>query len=165
MMISESMNRRLNEQIGHEFGASHAYLATSCAFATHGLKVLAAKFRKQAEEERGHALKIADYVVETGGRVELTAIPAPQGAFPTVAAAIEAALEQERRVTKQIHDLVKRADEELDYATRSFLQWFVDEQVEEVSSMTALLEVAKLANGDLLKLEMYLAQVGEDDED
>ncbi|MGE0481369.1 MAG: ferritin [Phycisphaerae bacterium] len=160
MMISEPMNAKLNEQITNEMTASQAYLAKACQFDGMGLKVLAKLFRKQTEEERMHALKILGYVLEVGGTVTLQAIPKPQAEFPTVVASVEDALQHELKVTQQIHDLVGLAEKERDYSTRSFLQWYVDEQVEEVSSMTQLATVARLAGNDLLKLELYLTQTG-----
>ncbi|MCG3126121.1 MAG: Ferritin BfrB [Phycisphaerae bacterium] len=162
-MISDAMNALLNEQVTHEFGASQAYLAMACKFDQMALKNLASYFRKQTEEERGHALKLLDYVLEVGGRVTLKAIPAPQHEFPTVKAAIEAALAHENRVTQQIHELVVLAEKEKDFATRSFLQWFVDEQVEEVSSMSHLVQLAELAGPNLLQLEAVVVRATEND--
>ncbi|TWT40020.1 Ferritin BfrB [Phycisphaerae bacterium RAS1] len=153
MAISDAMNAKLNEQITNEFGASQAYLAMACQFDDAGLKNLARYFRKQTEEEREHALKILDYLLEAQSKVKLAAVPQPQAEYPTVLAAIEAALAHEHRVTGQIHAMVALADTEKDYATRSFLQWFVDEQVEEISSMAHLVQVAKLAGPSLLQLD------------
>jgi ferritin len=161
MQISASMTAKLNEQITHELGASQSYLATACHFADLGLSALAALFRKQAEEERGHALKILDYILEVGGHVNLAALPAPTAAYANVLAAVEAALANEQLVTRQIHDLVALAEQEKDYATRSFLQWFVDEQVEEVASMCHLRQVVQMAGDQLLQLETYLSRAGQ----
>lgn len=157
MAISGAMNTKLNEQIKHEFGASQAYLAMACMFADMGLESLSAFFRKQTEEERQHALKILDYVLEIGGKVQIHPLEAPAHEYPSVAATIDAALEHEKKVTRQIHDLVTLADQEKDYPTRSFLQWFVDEQVEEVSSMEHLAKVAQLASKtSILHLDAYV---------
>ncbi|MEP0845398.1 MAG: ferritin [Phycisphaerae bacterium] len=156
MMISEAMNAKLNEQVANEFMASQTYLAMACQFEGLNLKNLAAFFRKQTEEEREHALKIVDYVLEVGGRVKLAPLPAPRESYPSVLAAIETALEHEKRVTQQIHDLVSLAEQEKDYASRSFLNWYVDEQVEEVSSMDHLRAVCKMCGDHLLQLEAYL---------
>jgi len=157
MAISDAMNTKLNEQIKHEFGASQAYLAMACMFADMGLESLAMFFRKQTEEERQHALKILDYVLEIGGKVKIHALEAPTHEYPTAAAAIEAALAHEHKVTRQIHDLVALADKDNDYPTRSFLQWFVDEQVEEVSSMDHLAKIARMASQtSLLHLDAYV---------
>jgi ferritin len=156
MAISQTVNGKLNEQITNEFMAAQIYLSMACMFETMSLKQLAGRFFKQTEEERGHALKILKYVLEAEGKVTLQALPQPPATWASVLAAIEAALEHERKVTKQINDLVTLADEEKDYATHSFLKWFVDEQVEEVASMAYLRDVAKLAGSNLLTIEMVV---------
>lgn len=158
-MISKAMNAKLNEQITHEFHASQIYLAMACQFEQMGLKMLAKHFRAQTAEERDHALKILDYVQEVGGIVRLEGIPAPAHEYPSVPAALEASLGHEHKVTRQIHDIVALADRENDYATRSFMKWFVDEQVEEVGSMEYLVQVAKMAGQNLLHLESVVARI------
>ncbi len=165
MMISAAMAAKLNEQITHELGASQAYLAIACMFEGRSLKILGKKFREQTEEERSHAMKILNYLLEVGASVSLQPLAAPRHDFPNVLAAIEAALEHEKKVTRQINELVSLAEKENDYASRSFLQWFVDEQVEEVSSMSHLLDIARMAGENLLQLEAYVARAGDDDDD
>lgn len=145
MLISEAMNRKLNEQITNEMNASQKYLAMACCFERMGLKVFARRFLEQANEERGHALKIMKYVVEVGGAPLIDAVSKPQGDYDSARAMVEAALHSELTVTKQIYDLVALAEQERDYATRSFMNWFVDEQVEEVSSMEELLQLVRMA--------------------
>lgn len=145
MMISNDMMIGLNKQIVNELSASHHYLAMAYAFEGMGLKVFAQRFFKQAEEERGHALKIGRYVLEVGGRVVLDAVSRPRGDYASARQIIEAAVESEKTVTRQINSLVAHAEKEKDFATRSFLQWFVDEQVEEVASMSDLLQMITLA--------------------
>ncbi len=157
MAISETMRSRLSEQITGEFVASQTYLAMACQFDNMALKNLAARFREQAEEERGHALKIVDYILRQAGKVSLQALPQPTPEYPTVVAAIEAAVAHEQKVTRQIHELVTLADKEKDYATQSFLKWFVDEQVEEEETIQQLAQVARLAGSNLLQLEAYMA--------
>jgi ferritin len=159
MAISEAMNAKLNEQIAHEFTASQIYLSMACMFSQQSLDRLSKLFRAQVEEEREHAMKILDYVLEVGGQVKLAALPAPPHEWPTVLAAIEAALAHERKVTGQINDLVALADKEKDYASRSFLSWFVDEQVEEEASMGLLADVARMAGDHLLQLEAYVGHL------
>ena len=153
MMISTAMNAKLNEQIGAEFAAAHAYLAMSCAFDRMALKTLAKRFLKQYDEEREHAMKILHYVQEVGGTVALEAVAKPKKDYKNTEAIVSTALQNEKDITAKINDLVTLADSEKDYATRSFLQWFVDEQVEEVSSMTDLLNVVKLAGDNVLQVE------------
>jgi len=145
MLISTKMNQALNQQIGNELNAAHKYLAMAYAFDGMGLKIFAKRFLQQADEERGHGLKIARYLIDVGAKVQFGAIAQPRESYPTVRSALEAALESELTVTRQINDLVAQAESEKDYATRSFLQWFVDEQVEEVASVTEMLQLVSLA--------------------
>ncbi len=160
MMISEKVNQALNKQITNEFYSAHVYLAMACMFDGKGLKLLAKAFRKQTEEEREHAYKILDYVLEQGGEVKIEALPEPPAEYPTVLAALEAALEHEKLVTSQVHDLCALAAEEKDYATGHMLGWFVEEQVEEVASMQQLVDVAKMCGNALLQLEAYMIHHG-----
>ncbi|RMF77638.1 MAG: ferritin [Planctomycetota bacterium] len=156
MQISKKMNDALNAQITLEFQASQAYLGMMCMFESMGLKVLGGKFRAQSEEERGHAMKIVDYLLEVGGDVAIGELPAPKMKYDSVADAVEAALGHEQHVTKQVHKLVDLARKENDHATFQFLQWFVEEQVEEISSMENLLQIVKMAGPALLNIEAYL---------
>lgn len=153
MMISAAMNAKLNEQITAEFSAAHCYLAMSTVFDAMGLKILGKKFRGQDDEERRHAMKIVAFIQEVGGTVTLDAIPRPRCDFKSAEAIVQAALESELSVTRMINDVVALAESEKDYATRSFLNWFVDEQVEEVASMTDLLDLVKLAGDNMLQVE------------
>ncbi len=154
MLISKTMNDRLNEQINAELNSYYVYLAMSCRLDQMGLKVLAEFFSRQSEEERGHAMRIVKYVQEVGGTVELAALDRAAGDYPSALAIARAALEQEMDITHRINALVTLAEGEKDYATRSFLSWFVDEQVEEVSSMTDLVQLLELAgDAHLLQAE------------
>ena len=153
MMISKSMNAKLNAQVTAEFSAAHTYLSMSCAFDGMGLRILAKRFRSQYTEELEHGIKIVDYVQEVGGAVTLEAVPQPVAEYADAEALVSAALNSEQHITRLINDLVALADKEKDYATRSFLTWFVDEQVEEIASMSALLDLVRLADGNMLQVE------------
>ncbi len=153
MMISEAMNTKLNEQIAAELSAAHAYLAMACSFESKGLKILAQWFLNQHCEEREHAMKIVKYVQDVGAVVVLGGVPAPQGDFADAEEMVVAAHESECKITSMINDLVSLAEKEKDYATRSFLNYFVDEQVEEVASMTDLLDLVRLAGDNILQVE------------
>ena len=160
MLISKKMNEAINRQIGNEFGASLQYVAIASYFVSEGLNLLAAHFYKQAEEERTHAMKFVKYVVDAGGRVEIPAVPAPVSKFKTVEDAIKLSLEWEMTVTKQINQLLELSRQENDYTTENFLAWFVNEQLEEVSSMDRLLKVVRLAGpNNVLYVEEYIAHL------
>lgn len=153
MLIPPAVVDKLNAQIANEFHAAHNYMAMACAFDGMGLKILAQWFFRQGEEEREHGKRILKYLLEVGAKVKLQAIAEPAGDISSPLAIVQTALDQELAVTQQIHGLVALAEQHKDYATRSFLSWFVDEQVEEVATMTELLQMIKLAG------EHYLLQV------
>lgn len=158
MLISNKVNAALNVQIGNEFGASLQYVAIAAHFDSESLPELAAHFYRQADEERMHAMRIVKYVVDAGGHVEIPGISSPRASFDDTADAVKTALDSELTVTKQINDLVDLAFSERDHLTQSFLQWFVTEQLEEVSSMDTLLKIVHRAGNDLLHVEEYLAR-------
>jgi ferritin len=161
MLISQKMNAAINEQIGREFGAFLQYIAIAAHFDAQTLPRLAKHFYRQADEERDHAMRFVRYLVEAGGTAAIPAVAAPKGTFTSAEQAVQLSLDWEEEVTRQIHNLVTLAASERDYTTQSFLQWFVDEQLEEVSSMSQLLSVVRRAGeANLLLVEDYLAREG-----
>ena len=164
MLISQKMTDAINAQIGREFGASQQYMAIAAHFGAENLPQLAHYFYRQADEEREHAMKFVHHVVEAGGRVSVPAVPAPKDRFGSVEEAVKLSLEWEMEVTKQIYALVNQAAQEGNHITHHFLQWFVGEQLEEVSSMEQLLSVVQRAGPQLLFVEDYLARVGHPEE-
>ena len=164
MAVPAPIVDKLNEQISNEFHAAHTYMGMACKFDEMGLKVFSQWFFRQGEEERDHGKRILKYLLDTGAEVKLKAIDAPKGDMSSPAAIVETALRQEETVTQQIHHLMGLADEHKDYATRSFLNWFVDEQVEEVATMTELLQLVKMAGSqNLLQLEARVARMMAED--
>jgi ferritin len=157
MLISDAMNAAITEQIGHEFAAMLQYVAIATYFDGDGLPRLAQHFYRQAEEERDHAMRLVHYLVETGGAVAIPAIPAVKSGFGSAEEAVKLSLEREQTVTQQINTLMDRAIKENDHATRNMLEWFVNEQVEEVSSMDSLLRMVQRAGeSGLLFVESFL---------
>src|SRR5918992_3360471 len=158
----------LNEQIGREFGASQQYVAIAVYYDSETLPQLAAHFYRQALEERNHAMMIVQYLLDSDAKVVVPAVAAPQTDFADVASPVALALEQERRVTEQISALASLAREENNLVGAQFLDWFLKEQREEVSSMSGLLAIVQRASeSNLLLAEEYLARhrVGDQGED
>ena len=160
MLTNQKVVDAINEQVGNEFGASLQYVAIAAYFAADALPQLAQHFFRQADEEDEHALRFVNYVVDAGGRVVIPGITAPQSAFKSAEEAIQLSFDQEVQVTHQINALVELARSENDYITINFLQWFLAEQLEEVSSMDTLLKIVQRAGTNLLSVEEYLARVG-----
>jgi ferritin len=148
----------LNEQIGYEFGASQQYIAIAVYYDSQTLPQLAAHFYRQAVEERNHAMMMVQYLLDAGERVKISGVEAPSTDFADPVAPVALALEQERRVTGQIADLVKLARDESDLVGEQFLHWFLQEQREEVSSMAALLAVVERSRDNVMLVEDYLAR-------
>jgi bacterioferritin B len=148
----------LNEQIGHEFAASQQYVAIATHFDALTLPQLAAHFYRQAVEERNHGMMIVQYLLDADEEVAIPGVQAPQTSFGDIVQPVRLALEQERRVTQQISDLAQLAREERDLVGEQFLHWFLQEQREEVSSMSALLAVVERSRDNVMFVEEYLAR-------
>jgi bacterioferritin B len=149
---------KLNEQVGYEFAASQQYAAIAVHYDAHTLPRLAATFYQQSVEERNHAMMLVQYLLDIGEEVRIPGIEAPQTSFDDIAAPVALALDQERRVTKQISALAGAAREEGDYMGEQFMQWFIKEQTEEVASMSDLLAVVERSRENPMVVEEYLAR-------
>ena len=159
-MISPALAKAFNAQIGHEFGASMQYVSIAAHFQRSQLTLLAKLFFTQADEEREHAMKFVKYLLDTKAELRIPEIAAPTATFPTAEAAVAAALRWEQEVTSQITALMDKAVKDNDYLAQSFLQWFVDEQLEEVVKMNRLLGVIKQAGEkNLIMVEAYLIHI------
>jgi bacterioferritin B len=157
MLLSEKIIHAFNEQVGHELGNSNQYLSIANYFESEALFGLAKIYYAQAEEERAHAMKFIKFLLDAGGKVAIPAIPAPQSEFESAVEAAQLALDSELTTTRQIYDLVQLATEEKNYIALNMLQWFVSEQLEEVSSAQTRLSVIRRAGPSVLMVEAYLA--------
>lgn len=158
-LLSAQLEDALNAQIGREFGASLQYVSIAAFFDSDSLPQLAAFFYRQSDEERMHAMKFVHYVTETGGHLRIPAIEATQHAFASPEEAVTLALQWEIDVTRHINALMDIAIQERDHIAQQFLQWFVAEQREEVSSMSTLRDIIRRAGpSGLLFVEDYLSR-------
>ena len=146
----------LNEQIGNEFAAHQQYVACAIHYDDLTMPQMAAFFYAQALEERDHAMMMVKFLLDTDAKVKLPGVEAPIVEFADVVAPIELALAQEKRVSEQIFNLTRIAREENDFAAEQFMQWFIKEQVEEVSTMNDLLTVVTRASDDIEAIEEYV---------
>jgi ferritin len=147
-MIKKSLENALNEQINAEFHSAYIYLSMSSYFLSVGLSGYANWMRVQYQEELAHATRFFDYVNERGGRVQLMPVNEVQVDFSGVVDVFEKTLEHEQMVTGMINKLMDISIQESDHATKSFLQWFVDEQVEEEANVEQILNNLKLIKGE-----------------
>ncbi len=167
-MLSEKMQAAMNKQINAELHSAYIYLSMSAYFENQNLSGFAHWMRMQWGEELIHAQKFFDFIHERRGRVLLEPIGAVPTEWASPLAVFENAFEHERKISKMIDDLVNLALKEKDHAANSFLQWFVDEQVEEEASADAIVQQLKLIGDSgqgmfMLDREMAGRQVEEDD--
>lgn len=160
-MISKKMIDAINEQINKELYSAYLYLSMSAWFEEQSLEGMASWMHEQAKEEYDHAMRFFKYLTERGAQVILKAIDQPIIEFETPLNAFSMALEHEKFVTKSINELMDLAIKEKDYATKSFLYWFIDEQVEEEDSVGSIVDDLKLVGEKghgLLMINRELAQ-------
>ena len=155
-MAADAFIDQLNLQIGHEFAAHQQYIAIAIYYDEQTMQQTAQLFFDQAVEERSHAMMMVRYLLDADARVEIPGIVAPVTHFEDVVAPVVLALEQEKRVTSQINELIGIARRENDFASDQFMQWFIKEQIEEVSKMSDLLAVARRSSHDVEQIEDYV---------
>jgi len=157
-MAAPRFVERLTEQIAYEFAAQQQYIANAVYFDSQTLPRLAAFFYAQAVEERNHAMMMVRYLLDADAPVSIPGVAAPATEFADIVAPVALALEQERRVSEQIAALVGVARDEVDYLSEQFVQWFLKEQVEEVSTMSSLLAVVERSTDAPMFVEDYVAR-------
>jgi ferritin len=148
-MISKKMSQAINKQVNAELYSAYLYMSMSAWAAFKGYFGTAAWLSIQAEEEKGHAKKMSDYLADQGDRPVFAAIAEPPAEFASVADVFEKTLEHEQKVTASIGKLVDLAASEKDHATGIFLQWFVTEQVEEEKNVSEILQRLQLVGGSV----------------
>lgn len=160
-MISEKMEEALNEQVNAELYSAYLYLSMEAYFQSVNMRGFASWMRIQTQEELTHAMKIYDFLNQRDGRVILKSIAGPPTEWESPLGAFQAVSEHEQKVTGLINNLVNLANNEKDHATASFLQWFVNEQVEEESSANEVVQKLKMAEnapGALFLIDSELGQ-------
>jgi ferritin len=167
-MISKTIEKAINDQTNLELYSAYIYLSMSAYFTAANLDGFAHWMKLQAQEELGHSLRLFDFVQDREGSVDLGTVKAPPTTWDSPLAACQQALEHERLNTKQINELMKLAFAEEDHATRIFLQWFVNEQVEEEASASKLADRVKMVQDNagalfILDQELSKRQLGPDE--
>jgi ferritin len=160
-MIAKKMENALNEQINAEMYSAYLYLSMAAHFESENLSGFAKWMRVQTQEEEAHAKKLFEYVLERGGKVTLKAIEAPPAQWKSPLAAFEAAHKHEQSITERINKLAELATDQKDHATSVFLQWYVNEQVEEEAQVDKIVRTLKATNeapGALYMIDRELGQ-------
>jgi bacterioferritin B len=164
MPPAQAFAQKLNEQIANEFAAHQQYVACAVYYDSEALPQLARFFYRQAVEERGHAMMMVQFLLDTGAEVTTSGVAEPRSRFADLVEPLALALDQEQRVSEQINALAATAREAGDYTSEQFVQWFIKEQIEEVATMSALLRVAERSGADAADIEDFLAREHPGDE-
>lgn len=154
----------LQQQVHNEFNASQQYVAIAVWYDGRDLPRLARFFYNQSAEERNHALALVQYMLDTDHQVDIPSSGEVRNEFAQISDPVQLALDQEKEVSADIQELVKAARAEDDYTGEQFMQWFLKEQVEEVSQMSTLRNVVDMAGDNVFEIENYLAREGLDTE-
>ncbi len=152
MKISPKMKKSLNDQIALEAAASNNYLAMASWCEVTGYQGSADYFYVQSDEERTHMLKVVHYLNDMGTTATISAIKAPTGSFKSLEGILKTALKNEQTVTAAIHKMVEITQKEKDHSTYAFLEWFVNEQVQEETKFETLLQKFDLIGRDKLAI-------------
>lgn len=156
-MSTATFNELLTRQVGNEFAASHQYIAVAAWFDRQDLPQLAKHFYRQSLEERNHSMMMVRYILDRGLQIAIPGIEPVRNDFANVEEPLALALAQEQEVTDNIKELFAAARAENDALGEQFMLWFLKEQVEEVASMTTLLNIARRAD-NLFDIENFLAR-------
>ncbi len=168
MALTPELEAAFNDQVTLELESAHQYLALSAWLESEGLPGMAHWMRLQAAEENDHAMKFYRFLIDRGVGVELGPLPKPKSEFGSVVDVFRASLAAEQRVTAAIHNLYSMATDARDFAAYPLLDWFVDEQVEEESTVQQIIDDLERTDGNghaLLMLDRELgARVGGEEE-
>ncbi len=159
-MISKKMEEALNKQLNRELFSSYLYLSMATYFENNSFVGMAQWMKLQAEEEHIHSMKFFDFIQKIGGRVILEQVDKPQSEWDSAQKAFEDALGHEEYITKNINELTDLAIAERDHSTKTFLQWYIDEQVEEEATANEIVQKFKLIGESKSGLYMLDRELG-----
>jgi ferritin len=159
-MISKKMENLLNEQFNKELYSANLYLSMASYLLAHDFDGFANFFRVQAQEENMHAMKQFDYIHQVDGKITFKKIEAPQTEFASIKEVFELTQAHEKEVTKSIHKIAGQALEEKDFATHSFIQWFINEQVEEEATVKQIVQKLKMIGDNTSALYLLNEELG-----
>lgn len=159
-MLKANVQEALNTQVQAEFASSYLYLSMAAHFESCNFRGMAKWMQQQAGEEWKHGMKLYEFIIARGGRVTLKTVEAPKAQWSSVVEVFQDTLAHEQKVTARINDLVKLAIAETDYATQSFLQWYVNEQVEEEATAEYILAKLKMMGDGNIGLVILDGELG-----
>ncbi len=153
-MLSNKMLKALNTHLNEELYSSYLYLSMAAYFEAKNLKGFANWMKIQSAEENMHGMKFFNYILQKGGKVTLAQINAPKVEWKNIPEVFADTLKHEQKITGLINKLVEAAIAEKDYATHTFLQWFVTEQVEEEANVEEIIQKIEMIGDN--KSGLYL---------
>ena len=153
-MISTKMQDALNKQLNEELFSSYLYLSMAAYFEEKNLKGFAHWFRIQNQEENMHGMKFFNFIVQKGGKVSLKQIETPKTDWNSILEVFTDSLKHEQKISGLINLLTELSMNEKDYATHTFLQWFITEQVEEEANVHELIQKLEMIGDN--KSGLYL---------
>ena len=159
--LPKKIEASLNEQINMELTAQYQYLAMSAWMDGQGFRGFANWFRMQAEEEYQHAMKFFDYLLNRDGQVDLKPIPSPIIKYKSIIDVFQTSLMHEREGSVKIGEIYQLADKTGDFQTKSFVRWFIDEQIEEETTVRQMCDSLKIAGNEPAALFMLDKEAGQ----
>lgn len=159
-MLKGKIESALNLQLNQELYAFYLYLSMAAYFDSRNLNGFSGWMRFQAEEEKNHALKFYDYILQSNGKVDLQDIKAPKKEWKSSRDVFQDTYDHEKKVTESIYDIVDLSISERDHATHNFLQWFISEQVEEEATALKILEKIKFIGDNQGALFIFDRELG-----
>ena len=161
-MLSNQIQNILNRQFNEEIYSSNLYLSLSSFLEAMNYKGMAAWMRRQSEDERKHAMKLYDFMIDSGSRTLTTSLPAPPTSWSSVLDAFSAAYRHEQKMSEHIGQMVNAAREADDHATYNFLQWFVHKQAEEEAAFRDILGRMRIVEEDSQGMYMIDRELGDE---
>ena len=158
--MDKKLQKAFNDQIKNELYSAYLYLSMAAYFESNNLSGFAHWMKVQYKEEVSHGMKMFEFLCDRGVRVELEAIPQPPIEFSSVLGVFEETLKHEKKVTallNALYDVAKKVD---DKASEIFLQWFINEQVEEEKNATVIIDTLKMIKPDSAGIIMYDRELG-----
>ena len=159
-MPTKAVEAAINDQVAKEFFAAHLYLSMAAWLDNQNLPGFSQWMRLQSDEERGHAMRLFDYLLGANGSVKLQGMEEPPTTFKSPLAVMEAAFAHEKKVTASIRKLYELAEKEKDYPTQLMLQWFINEQMEEEKQAQDIIARLKMAGDSGAALLFLDSQMG-----
>ena len=160
-MIKGNIEAALNQQLNNEFYSAYLYLSMAAWCEAENLPGFSNWMTVQNMEENAHCMKFFRFINERGGKVTLDGVAVPPAKWDSPLNLFEVVLKHEEEVTESINELVDLAMKEKDHATTNFLQWYIEEQVEEEATINNLIAQLKMVHDSRESLYLFDKELGQ----